>query len=81
MDETTTTRVKVTDEGVVIPREWFADVDEVELRRENGRVVVDPVRIPKNDPVWNLGKYPVDLDGPTDVSVNHDKYVYDDLSG
>jgi virulence-associated protein VagC len=67
---------KVTEQGVVIPREWFAGVEEVEIRRENGRVVVDPIVSRKDDPIWQLGKNPIDID-LTDASVNHDRYIYD----
>jgi virulence-associated protein VagC len=71
---------KVTEQGVVIPREWFAGVDEVEIRRENGRVVVDPLVRRENDPIWNLGKNPIDIDlGATDISTNLDRYLYDQL--
>jgi len=68
---------KVTEQGVVIPREWFDGIEEVEIRRENGRVIVDPIIARKDDPIWNLGKNPIELDGPTDASINLDRYLYE----
>lgn len=35
-------RVKVTDDGVLIPKGWLGDATEVELVVENGRVVLIP---------------------------------------
>ena len=69
---------KVTEQGVVIPREWFAGVEEVEIRRENGAIVVNPKVLRKDDPIWELGKHPIEDDlGATDVSTNLDRYLYD----
>ena len=69
-----TMRSKVTEQGVILPRQWFQGVDEVEIRREDDRVVVLPFR--GDDPITRLGKQPItdDLD---DASVNHDRYLYD----
>ena len=35
-------RTKVTDEGVVIPKELLTGITEVEIRRQNGIIVVVP---------------------------------------
>ncbi len=66
-------RVKVTDDGLVIPRELLEGVDEVEIRKEYGVVLVIPVG--EQDPIWRLGKNPV-IGGVTDASENLDKYIY-----
>ena len=83
-------RFPVTDEGVVIPKAWFGDATEVEICQEKGRLVVVPVESsPKKkkiepyspeDPIWNLGKNPITVDGIDDASTNLDKYLYDDLN-
>ena len=45
-------RSKVTEAGVILPRQWFPGVEEVEIRRENDRVVVRPFR--PDDPIRQL---------------------------
>lgn len=78
-------RLPVTDAGVVIPKVWFGEAKEVELRAVKGEIVIVPVvpgRPPiepygPEDSIWNIGKNPVD-DEITDGSVNHDKYIYGD---
>jgi hypothetical protein len=66
-------RVKVTEKGALIPRKFLKGVKEVEVRRQNGLIVVVPVG--DNDPIFNIGKNPVKL-GLKDASENHDKYIY-----
>ena len=66
-------KVAVTEQGVVIPKTMLEDVAEVDIRKENGRVVVVPV--PKDDPIFRIGKNPV-TGGLADASVEHDKYIY-----
>lgn len=67
-------KAKVTERGVLIPRKLLKGVKEVEIRPQNGLIVVVPV--PEKDPIFNLGKNPVKGD-VTDLSINHDKYIYD----
>jgi virulence-associated protein VagC len=67
-------RSKVTEQGLVIPKAWFDGIDEVEIHREDNRVVVVPVR--GDDPIFDLGREPLDLD-MDDASENHDRYLYD----
>lgn len=64
---------KVTNEGLLIPKELLGSAEEVQIVEEPGRIVV--ILEPDNDPIWNLGKDPIQLD-ITDASVNHDKYIY-----
>ena len=66
-------RSKVTEQGVVLPKQWFPGVDEVDIRRENNRVVVVPFR--GDDPILALGKDPITVD-VDDASDNHDRYLY-----
>ena len=67
-------KLKVTDTGVVIPRELLPDVEEVDVRIEGGVVVLTPLR-DANDPIWEMGNDPVTV-GLTDAAENHDRYLY-----
>ena len=80
----------VTAEGLVIPAEWLGGIGRVDLRREDGRIVlvpvvegeapslpVEPERYSIFDPIHGLGANPVDC-GVTDGSINLDEYVYGD---
>ena len=66
-------KVKVTDKGVVIPRTYLEGIREVEIRKENGLILIVPV--PDIDPISELGKMPVECGSP-DASEKHDKYLY-----
>lgn len=69
-------KVKVTKEGVMIPRELlvgFDEFDEADVIRENGRIVVIPKV--KSAPIFEFGKHPV-RSGIRDASVNLDHYIY-----
>ena len=66
-------RTQVTKQGVVIPRQMLKGVKEVEIRQENGVIVIVPLAV--EDPILEFGKDPIE-DGITDASVNHDKYLY-----
>ncbi len=67
--------IKVTTEGMVIPKELlqYLGEGEVEVRRENGFIVVIPKS--KQYSIWDLGRNPVDC-GVLDGSANHDQYIY-----
>ena len=67
-------RSKISEQGLVIPKQWFEGVDEVEVRRENSVIVVIPVG--GQDPISELGKNPLTT-GLDDASINHDRYLYD----
>ncbi len=66
-------RAKVTDQGVVIPKQWLEGVDEVDIRQEQDVIVIVPVT--DSDPIQELGKNPVTID-IDDASINHDRYLY-----
>ena len=66
-------KVKVTDQGVVIPREWFEGVDEVEIQKEDHQIVVVPIAA--DDPILALGSDPVTVQ-VSDGAANHDAYLY-----
>jgi hypothetical protein len=64
---------KVTDEGVLIPKELLRGAEEVEIRQEGGRIVVVPKAA--DDPISRLGSNPVSC-GAADASENLDRYLY-----
>jgi len=66
-------RSKVTENGITLPPQWFLGVAEVDIQREEGRVVVVPVR--EDDPITRLGENPIQID-VIDAASNHDQYLY-----
>lgn len=66
-------KVKVTEQGVIVPKQMLEDFDEVEIRRENGFVLILPTV--DEDPIFQLGTDPID-DDITDASERHDEYIY-----
>lgn len=66
-------KAKVTQQGLVLPKEMLGDVEEVEIKKEDDRIVI---YLRSGDPILNLGKHPV-VCGTPDGSKNHDQYLYD----
>ena len=66
-------RAKVTEQGVLIPKDLLQGVEEVDIQKRDGLIVVLPV--PDSDPINNLGRNPIVVD-VDDASVHHDKYLY-----
>lgn len=66
-------KIEVTEKGVLIPKSLLENVREVDVRKEEGRIVVIPV--PLDDPIFRIGKNPVE-GGLSDASVNLDHYLY-----
>jgi hypothetical protein len=67
-------RTKVTENGVLIPKEWLEGIDEVDIQKTQNMIIVLPVHA--DDPILDLGKQPIRLD-VEDASLNHDRYLYD----
>jgi hypothetical protein len=67
-------RTKVTENGVLIPKEWLEGIDEVDIQKTQNMIIVLPVQV--DDPILDLGKQPIRLD-VEDASLNHDRYLYD----
>jgi hypothetical protein len=67
-------RTKVTEHGVLIPKQWLEGIDEVEIRKEQNIILVLPVTA--DDPILELGKHPIVSD-VVDASTDHDRYLYD----
>jgi hypothetical protein len=65
--------IKVTPNGLIIPEEFLEGIEEFEIRKEDGFLILIPTNEP--DPILELGKHPVKT-GVSDGSVNHDKYIY-----
>ena len=65
-------KTKVTEKGVLVPKKFLKGVEEVEIRKENGLILVVPLT---DDPILRLGKRPVRGD-ERDASENHDSYLY-----
>ncbi len=66
-------RIKVTENGVLIPKMWLEGIDEVDIQQTPDMILIVPVQ--ENDPILNLGKQPILLD-VEDASINHDQYLY-----
>jgi hypothetical protein len=70
--ETMQIKLKVTEHGVRVPKKFLKGIKEVEIRKDNGVVLVVPV---KEDPILALGSRPIAED-ITDASKHHDRYLY-----
>jgi virulence-associated protein VagC len=66
-------KIQVNDQGVLIPKDFFAEIKEVEIRRQENIIMVIP--IVNIDPIVQLGTEPIDIE-IVDASVNHDYYLY-----
>ncbi len=66
-------KMKVKKQGVLIPKEFFIGIQEVEIRQEAYMIVVIP--LVAADPILQLGTEPLD-DEITDAASNHDHYLY-----
>lgn len=78
-------KLPVDKHGVTIPRRMLGNAEEVEVREEHGRVILEPVLEakgnerddgPEEDPLEGLGRNPVSY-GASDASEHHDQYLYD----
>jgi hypothetical protein len=65
-------KVRATEQGLTIPKEWLGDGQEFEVHRENDQIIVS--LLPESEPIWQLGSQPIAL-GITDASENHDIYL------
>ncbi len=68
-----TIRVKVTEDGVAIPKKLLRGVKEVEIRKGPDVILVVPTVM--EDPIFGLGSNPVTC-GASDASENLDLYLY-----
>jgi virulence-associated protein VagC len=70
-------KAKVTEQGVVIPKEFLEGIKEVEIRKTDNLIVIVPTT--KSDPILALGQCPVNC-GVSDASERHDRYLYGSTS-
>jgi len=71
-------KVKVTNRGVTVPKRMLHGAQEVTIREEEGRVVIEPVgqtEAEETDPIQGLGREPVPCNAP-DAAEHHDRYLY-----
>ncbi len=74
---------KVSEQGLLIPRELLGPAEEFEIRPQGNGVFVEPVVVAPplpdeesaEDSIWDLGKNPGNS-GVSDGSVNLDAYIY-----
>ncbi len=52
-------KVKVTEQGLVIPKEFLTGIQAVEIHREKNQIVLTPTA--EDDPIWGLGSEPITL--------------------
>jgi virulence-associated protein VagC len=64
----------VGDTGVLIPRRMLRGVKEVEIRKDGRNIVVEPAKL-ESDPIFNLGRTPVQV-GADDGAEHHDAHLY-----
>ncbi len=66
-------KVRVSEKGLLIPKEFLDGIEEAEVRKQNGLIVVVPLG--GDDPIFRIGKNPVESD-VDDGAENHDRYLY-----
>ena len=67
---------KITENGLTLSKEWFENIDEVEIHKENGIIVIAPAgKLARRDAILDWGHDPVESE-ETDAAVNHDAYIY-----
>lgn len=66
-------KTKVTEQGLVVPKHFLGDIEEVEIRKEQSVIYITPVGA--QDPIFELGKEPV-VGDVEDASIHHDRYLY-----
>ena len=65
-------KTKVTEQGVIVPKKFLRGIKEVEIRKDNGVILVVPVT---EDPIFALGSQPI-ADELAEASEHHDAYLY-----
>lgn len=63
----------VTEQGLLIPKEWLAGIVKVEILRKDN--IIEIIPIGDEDPVFKLGTQPVSCGDPH-ASEEHDKHIY-----
>jgi len=66
-------KVPVADDGLLIPKQLLAGVQEVEIRKDQHAIFIVPLKF--EDPILQLGAYPI-MGEVTDAAEHHDRYLY-----
>jgi len=66
-------RIPVTEQGVLIPKDWLPDVREVDIQKGEDVILVKPSST--LDSIQGLGADPIEC-GSADGSEHHDRYLY-----
>lgn len=53
-------KLKVTEAGVLIPKEFLGELEEVELIQEQDKITIAVVK--SSSSIWQLGRNPVECD-------------------
>lgn len=69
----TAMKAKVTEEGLLIPKQLLEGIQEVEIRKQQDVLLIVP--IVHDDPILGLGQNPVNC-GVPDAAEYHDSYLY-----
>ncbi|HKZ84883.1 MAG TPA: hypothetical protein VJ793_14610 [Anaerolineae bacterium] len=64
---------RVTEQGVLVPKQFLEGIDQVEIRKEQNVILLVPVS--EADPILEFGKHPITIE-LDDASINHDHYLY-----
>jgi virulence-associated protein VagC len=67
-------KARVSEQGVLIPKEFFTGIEEVEIHQHDDTIII--VAILPADPILQLGMHPIE-DRVRDASTNHDHYICD----
>jgi len=67
-------KVSVQSKGLLIPKRLLRGVEQVEIRKEEGRIVITPTAADA-DPILALGTFPVKT-RLRDAAERHDEYLY-----
>jgi virulence-associated protein VagC len=66
-------KLKVTEKGVLIPRELLGESQFVEVTQEQEKIIITTIK--KTSSIWELGTNPVECD-VKDAAIKHDYYLY-----
>jgi len=69
-------KIRVSEQGALIPIELLSGVEELEIQQQGDRIVLLPIF--KTDPILDLGSNPITCN-VSDASENHDQYLYQSL--
>lgn len=66
-------KTRLTEQGIIIPKDMLVGIDEIENRRQAGMIIVVPVSARYH--IFDIDRNPIDAD-ITDASENQNYYIY-----